>query len=292
MDLIRAQPYIESVSIENQPCKLDLTNFRVQIMKLDHRTRSLVWSQTREASDLLEREIPYDISPWLLGIEPHSYSPGRIIIARSHRYRNLLMPWKQIAAHFKDRLLFVGLPEEHDDFQQHFGGVEWFRTGTLMDVASLMKSADLVIANQSSPHAVALGMGVPLISEVSPKHPDCVFKRDNIQYCVSGSCEFEDFKVEGALIDISKINTSRTPPGRWQHGGEAFSSVDDAVRRFWNADKTLDPEKLRYDIIVENVIRLQGFFQGDVQQALSGVWREAFVNAGIEIPEPKLSIKP
>lgn len=283
LDIIKAQPYVNSVSTVNQPANLDLTNFRRHIMQADNRTRTLMWSQTKEASELLGYEVPYDVSPWLTGIEAHSYSPGRIVIARSHRYRSRFMPWGKIVKHFGGRLLFVGLPEEHADFVEQFGWVEWFRTGTLMDVAMLMKSADLVIANQSSPHAVALGMGVPLVSEVSPQHPDCIFKRGNVQYVVDGSFKFEDFDSDGMTFDISHVNTDKIPPGRWQYRGEAFQSVEDGIRFFRRKDKGSDPETLRYEIIMENVNRLKGFFQGDIQTIVGGVWKEAFANAGIEM---------
>lgn len=287
IDILKAQPYVNSVSTVDRQCDLDLTHFRHQIMKLDHRTRTLMWSQTREASERLNREIPYDVSPWLTGIEPHSYSFGRIVIARSARYRNYLMPWKKIVKHFGDRLLFVGLDEEYADFCQNFGWVEWYRTGTLMDVGQIMAAADLVIANQSSPHSVALGLGLPLVSEVSPKHPDCIFKRDNVQYCVDGAFKFEDFEKEGMNFDISCVNVDRVPPGKWQFQGEAFQHPDDGVRFFLRRDNTLDPVKLRYDIILFNVIRLKGIFQTEMHQVLGGPWREAFANAGIETPTQK-----
>lgn len=101
--------------------------------------------------------------PWFCVDKPdYRY---RIVVARSARYRNPTYPWREFYRNFKDRACFVGVKWEHEDFEREVGKIPHVPTESLLDVARLMAGADLVLANQSCPRAVAEGLKTPIIVE-------------------------------------------------------------------------------------------------------------------------------
>ncbi len=104
--------------------------------------------------------------PWLVVDHPEMESPYKIVVARSARYRNDHFPWRELVRQFQGRACFVGVDWEHEDFQQNFGPIPRVRTHSLLEAARVMAAADIVIANQSCPRAVAEGLKMPVIVEV------------------------------------------------------------------------------------------------------------------------------
>lgn len=274
--VVAAQPYIKDIKIGPGRADLDLLRFRERM----DRTKTLTEAQIEEAELLLKSRIPRDTSPWISGIEPHSYSYGRVVISRTHRYRNSMFPWKDVVKNLGHRLLFIGSREEHRDFENHFGWVEYCPTPTLYEAAELIKGSDLFIGNQSSPMALAIGMGHQSVQEVSPVVPDCIFPRDNIQYVTDRGFDLEGKHYGPVEVDLSLIRTFETPPGQWQWEKERRFDLDDLVKFFWLQDKSVDKKHLRNKILIANVLRQKGFF--NPPQAMSvELWQEAFSNAGI-----------
>lgn len=105
---------------------------------------------------------------------------GRIIIHRSKRYRCAVypFPWSDIVRRHGNNLLFVGMEDEHADFQRLFGKVSFWRVTDLLEMARLIAGSIAFIGNQSSPCAMALGMGQRVYQEAwFEKSADCIFKR-------------------------------------------------------------------------------------------------------------------
>lgn len=202
--LTEAQPYIEKVTVagRKEDPQVDVTGMR----RFHQRDRTLLEMQRKEVMMQTEQWMPYNSDPWLTA-SPHSYSPGRIIIARSERYRNERFPWKAIRDHFNDRLLFVGLPNEHKDFEKRFGWVEFYRSKDLYEVAQLIQGSDMFIGNQSSPNAVAQGLGKTSVLEVSDFVADCIYKRDNVTYFTN-----KPIVIEGH--EFHPLTTQATPSMR------------------------------------------------------------------------------
>lgn len=280
--LMKLQPYVKSVTLSNTAkYDLDTTDFR----RLFHnRTHSLLSAQIAEVERVGGTKISHDTSPWISNVEPHSYSYDRIIVARSPRYRNHYFPWKELVQRFGDRMLFVGGREEHRDFQDQFGGVEYYITKDLLEVGQLIAGSGIFIGNQSSPHAVAMGMGVQILQETSPYVPDCIFQRDNVQYVTTGQCSLEGYSFGSKEIDADKVSTYQTPPGMWRYDGEKRHDLDDLTRTVCGRCNIVDFKATRRKIIIANVHRCQDFFQGVA--ADTSVWKEAFANAGLKYPEP------
>jgi hypothetical protein len=154
--LLEAQPYIFGVEWGTG---VSTKGFR-EILR--HKSESLIERQARYVG-----QWPIDLSPWLTvpgNIEPNE----RVICCRSPRYHNEhgTFPWKGAHEAYGDRLLFIGLPEEHKDFEGLLGcRVEHAKTENFLDMAKIMAGAKQVIANQSSPLWVALGLGKKVVVE-------------------------------------------------------------------------------------------------------------------------------
>lgn len=185
--LVLAQPYVDEFLWEDKPqgCTHDITQFRKPFYKPD---RTLSHSQAN-AIGITELEM----EPWLWA-QKSSHSTGRVVVARSSRYRNPNFPWRETLARYGDRMIFVGLPAEYQDFlstiRRHRPQLkmEFYRIHDFMDLAELIAGADLTICNQSSPGWVAMGLGTPIVQETSPgNNKDSMVERANAIYCTTNS---------------------------------------------------------------------------------------------------------
>lgn len=276
--VMELQPYVKSITLSNTAkYDIDTTDFR---RRFHNRSSTLLGAQISEVERIMGGSISRDTSPWLSGIDPHSYSYDRIIVARSYRYRNLSFPWKELVKNLGDQMLFVGTRDEHKDFENNFGWVEHFITKDLLEVGQLIAGAKLFIGNQSGPHSIAMGMGVSIVQETSPVVPDCVFKRDNVIYGTDQRFELYGKTYGGPDIDEEKLNLTVGPPGQWQYAGMRCYSLDQLVGLALGQDHSISKKDLRKQIIHANVLRVPGHFTagGYVDPT---PWKEAFENTGI-----------
>jgi hypothetical protein len=164
--LLEAQDYVDSVEWGEG---IDTTNFRTVLRP---KFESLTERQARHAD-----MWPIDISPWLT--VPEFEAHGKVIFARSLRYHNPIpFPWKEALETYGEKTLFVGLPAEHEEFEKHVGrSIELAKTDNLLDVAKLMAGSPQIIANQSCPAWIALGLGRKLILEGNPDVPNTQLPR-------------------------------------------------------------------------------------------------------------------
>jgi hypothetical protein len=155
--------------------------------------------------------------------EPSEATKDRIVVSRSARYRNAAFPWKRVVEKYGDRLIFVGLKEEYQEFCSTFGNLEWHKTEDMLQVAQAIKGSILFIGNQSSPNAIAEGMKHPTIQEVCLHIPDCIYYRDSAQYVYDKFMFLPGFfgDPDSAIDerDASHISTKHVPQGYWQYPG-------------------------------------------------------------------------
>jgi len=128
--------------------------------------------------------------PWISVQNPNKYTNGKIVVARGARWHGEYFPWRQIVEEFKDDIVFVGLPEEHQDFCSLFGNVEYFPTKDLYEVAEAIAGSALFIGNQSSPNAICEGLKHSCIQECCLYAFDCVFLRNNKKHITHGELSF------------------------------------------------------------------------------------------------------
>lgn len=125
--------------------------------------------------------VPFKESstPW---ITCDSKSVARCVVARSFRYRNDKMDYSQFLKQYGDDCVFVGLANEHHDFEEKFGSIRHHIVENFLELAQVINGSELFVGNQSSPMAVAIAMHKTLIQECYPSHADCIFDFQNARY--------------------------------------------------------------------------------------------------------------
>lgn len=154
--LLEFQPYIVKVTVSNTPPEgsIDLSQFRnLPLYHSAGEGRYYYYSLT-------SLPLPKNFVTPILTAPHDARSEGKILICRTMRYRNPLVNYKNLKG-LADRMLFVGLPKEHDDFCQAEFPVAYQPVGDALELAGLLNSAKLVIGNQSGLFAIAEQLKVP-----------------------------------------------------------------------------------------------------------------------------------
>jgi len=184
--LLESQPLIESVRTwRNEAVDWRSEEFR---KGWHDKRRNLATCHAQHAFDTNFIDTLPDMSkPWLT-VEPNKKFNDFIIINRSPRYNNPHFPWRQIVEHYGKLLCFIGLPQEHADFEHNFGKVRYIITNDMLEVAQVIAGSELFIGNQSSCMTIAEGLKHPRILEGSLLIPDCIYpKAHNAQYVFDGT---------------------------------------------------------------------------------------------------------
>jgi hypothetical protein len=179
--LLRQQEYLRNISFsEKLPSSsgvYDMNNFRN------------AWTNAplkkREGLDTLAKAHFWDLGifdrfdhndTWL--VVPDPIITKKIIIHRSPRYNSPTFPWARFIAERGRDALFVGLAAEHEKFQRDFNcRVSFWQVQDLLEMAQLIAGAKAFVGNQSSPLALAIGLGQKVIVEELERSPDCRFNR-------------------------------------------------------------------------------------------------------------------
>lgn len=229
--LLEFQAYIHEVHCTEpqRPCSHDFVNFRAQGWVYGD---SLV---RRHARWLGVKDLDGSV-PWLCAPE-HSASKDRVVLHRSPRYQSKFFPWRAVGEFYGDRLLCVGFGEEVQALCKALGReVEHYEAEDYLDLASLIGSADLFIGNQSSPMALAIGLGAPFIQETCDWMPDCIYRRANAQYVYDGGVvlpglgQGEDCTVE-PFVPALQVDEFVSPPGGWRYGTHRDLNLFELCRR-------------------------------------------------------------
>lgn len=268
--LAESQDYIQECRIKTPSDHIDWDSGGFRGTGLHSRSASLFEAQLSHFCHVLGYgRTMTPLIKWL-HVDPLPDSRGRIICARSGRYRNGSFPWKQIVRHYGDRLLFVGLKHEHAEFCSHWGMVEYRPVSDLHEMARLIAGSELFIGNQSSPMTIAEGLKHPTIQETSTDPADCIYFRDNAQWVDNGACTLPDIGGSGTLeikpqaYNVEDITTHTTPPGQWQvEGLPPFGVFGDLVNVCRLNNIGPSNGSLEQWIKVQNAMRVPDFFFGD-----------------------------
>jgi hypothetical protein len=165
-----AQPYITGVRYAETPEGTILDEWR----------QHWVRGRTIMAMMLTTFGLPDNYSPWLT-VEPKRVAA--CVMNRTARYhgKHFGFSWKQAVRKHTDAV-FVGAKEEHQAFVKKFGKVPYHETPTLMDLAQVIAGADLFVGNQSTPLALAHGLGKRVWVEEHERSPDCHINRAGACY--------------------------------------------------------------------------------------------------------------
>lgn len=263
--LFEAQPYIREcrVAQPNESAHWDSGGFRGS--GLHSRSASLFYAQLSHLRRY--KNVGHDITPdepWF-SVTGNPESNGRVIVARSGRYRNGAFPWQKVVDFYGDKILFVGLPHEWAEFSGMFGMVEYRPVKNFLELAELIAGSELFIGNQSSPMTVAEGLKHPTIQETSTDPSDCIYKRDNAQYCYNGQVTLpglgkEDLHIPAVKITPARPSTLTCPPGKWQYGPYSSYSFADVVKAVRQSDPAENTPDLEDRVAQANVMRCPDFF--------------------------------
>ncbi len=260
--LAESQPYVSQMICSEEEVDVDLVPFR----RFHSSTTTLIQAQSAEfqvQSGILPKTD--GSKPWLV-VEPDPDTKGRVIIGLTERYRNEFFPWREIIQHFGDRLLFVGLPWEHEMFKNEFGKVDYLQVRDFLHMAQAIMGAGFYIGNQSSPMAVAMGLGVQIIQMCCNSQPDCIFNRKNVQYVSDGSCELPDIgngitKVLSKLRPNTDVSRATVPPGHWQYPGLPDSCHFGMQMALVKKLENCTDQEADLKLVLYNIARLPEYFQ-------------------------------
>lgn len=142
-------------------------------------------------------KVPKNIIPWLIADRLNVTYP--IIVHRTTRYHNNVN--LKFLKHFRGDLYCVGFYHEVKPFIKQYQA-KWLKAKDLNELATIINSCQVFIGNQSTPLALAAGLGKNrLIEECHPKNR--LFKNtpgDWWANCTFGS------KNEGILTGYKEIN--------------------------------------------------------------------------------------
>jgi hypothetical protein len=98
--------------------------------------------------------------PWLNRREESGYFESHVVISRTLRYPVEKFPWKELAARYKDYILFLGQPHEWVQFKRDTGvDLVYWRGWDLREAKEVIGRSNLFIANQGCLSAIADGLG-------------------------------------------------------------------------------------------------------------------------------------
>ncbi len=159
-----------------------------------------------------------------LDVTPDSRVNGRVLIARTPRWRNSFFPWRQIHETYGNRLLMLGVREEHEMFEREVGPVEFHECRDLLEAAQLIAGSFLWISNQTSLYAVAEGLKVRRILEVNQGQCDCIYTGGDVQHCIDGAVTLpipgETFTDDLCVLRTSPETMVKIPPSVREYGGK------------------------------------------------------------------------
>ncbi len=105
--------------------------------------------------------------PWLTVPKPTPIA--EIVVNRSARWNSpdSLTGWTAIRDQAEDRAVFVGLPEEHQEFCKFANwAIPYHPTETLLELAEVIAGADQFVGNQSLGLSLAIGLGADWACEL------------------------------------------------------------------------------------------------------------------------------
>lgn len=122
------------------------------------------------------QDYSYSARPWLTFPTKRALAKP-FLISRSARYHGNDAFWIDLLPQLNEQSLFIGYPMEHEIFEYTFGHkIEYYPTPTLWDLIETIHSSRQLFCNQGFSHAIAEGLGHPLVCEIERLYPAAVFQ--------------------------------------------------------------------------------------------------------------------
>lgn len=104
--------------------------------------------------------LPQDFSKQHIFITPDFRFKDKVILVKTKRYNNALLDLNQLK-NYANRFVFIGLENEHNEFEQNHFKVDYYKVKDALEFAQLLAGAQGIISNQTSLFAIAEMMKVP-----------------------------------------------------------------------------------------------------------------------------------
>lgn len=169
--LLELQKYVFSVDVlEDQAVIVDLDQFREKQFLRENLCENILESFAVPFSEI-DR-------PWI-SCDRKQVAP--IVVSRSMRFRNENLNYNHVLQNL-DECVFVGLSDEHADFEKLFGKIAYHPVNHALEFAEIINGCELFVGNQSFGMSLAVAMCKTLLQEYSPVCHDCIFDRKNTHY--------------------------------------------------------------------------------------------------------------
>lgn len=161
--IAEATDYISKISFQHPPRGVthDIARFREKRWACPE-------NLTQWQGRYFNLKMPAAPDPWLHVEDAPKHD--KIVVNRTARYHTTFFPWRLIVEKYGDEILFLGLPDEHREFQkQARRTIAYTPTEDFFEAAKIIAGSKLFICNQSSLHWIAAGLGHPYIQETFGK---------------------------------------------------------------------------------------------------------------------------
>lgn len=111
---------------------------------------------------MISFHLPQDFQKKRISVKPNDKFKDRILLVNTERYNNVFLDLK-VLNEYKDNFVFIGLPNEYEDFKKNWFDVEYYKISDALEFAEILAGAKGIISNQTSLYAIAELMKVPRI---------------------------------------------------------------------------------------------------------------------------------
>ena len=159
--LISPQKYIKKFEIYNNQ-EIDINFDLIRDLPIN-----ILFDNTRYASTITG--VHPDLTNKFIEAENYNEFKDYVAIQRTFRYRNQFIDYGFLNNF--DKLLFIGIEEEFEDLKKIVKKLEFYNCKDFMDMAKIIKSSKLTLANSSIAFPIAEGLKVPRLLEACPYFP-------------------------------------------------------------------------------------------------------------------------
>lgn len=174
--LLERQPYITSINEwSEESVEVNFDDFRERDIEIENLCEKILCT--------FEVSIEESHSKW---INCGKQKLANTVISRSLRYQNSKIDYNKFFESYDD-CVFVGLPEEHEQFEKMFSNIRYQPVNDFLQLAEIINGAELFVGNQSFALSLAVAMQKPFLQEYYPIYHDCIFDRKNARYMYANS---------------------------------------------------------------------------------------------------------
>lgn len=242
-------------------------------------------------SKLLEVEDTYHCN-WLTNnFESEEY----ICINRTAKYHNDNFPWKEVVKNYSDKIVFVGLPDEYNDFVRNFGYVKFHETKSILELFEIICKCKVFIGNQSFAYSLAESIKKPCIQETDRWICNCKFERDsalfyeghNIYHDISEFLSrYSFYGKEGSDVTVLRKNSKRIlylgQSGTCGYAKASKSYIYD----FYKKGFDIEWFPLRFDTSIESKTDLDLIVKGLTNEDPNGEYDEMYIHCTPDLWQP------